>query len=68
MRSGAAAKAIEIIAGTDCRGSQILQALIPQREDFTDRQSGHCRKNDDRAEKSITRSYESSNFFCRKKL
>jgi hypothetical protein len=38
-----------------------------QREDFTDPQSGHCRKNNDRAERFVTRSYESSNFFCRKK-
>src|SRR5712691_2547519 len=43
------------------------QFVPSQREDFTDPQSGHCRKNNDRAERFVTRSYESSNFFrCKK--
>jgi hypothetical protein len=31
------------------------------------KQSGHRRKNNDRAERFVARSYESSNLFCRKK-
>jgi hypothetical protein len=49
-----------------CPAKQI-DSSPAQREDFTDPQAGHCRKNNDHAERFVTRSYESSNFFCRKK-
>src|SRR5712664_2227971 len=60
---------VPLVAGlchAQCPTKQI-NSSPSQREDFTDPQPGHCRKNNDRAERFVTRSYESSNFFrCKK--